>query len=378
MSKSVVINLGSGDLNNGFEQVSAQLWASDHPLPEQFIGSLPAAPALVEQYRSWQLIYQTICSRKQLRSSEEEDDDELEFAPGGITNVSVVRFEELGQNLHDTINAWLKSQEFLNIDQQLRSRLLPTEEIRVIVEANDVLLRQLPWHRWNFFQDYSNAEMALSRSEYKRACSSPPTVPKNRVRILAILGNSKGIDLEVETRFLKSLPDAEVDFLVNPSRSEFNTQLWNKAGWDILFFAGHSQTSGETGRIYINDNQTNNSLTIEQLEEALKAAIENGLSLALFNSCDGLGLALALEKFNIPTVIVMREPVPNRVAQDFFKHFLAAFAVERLPLYLSVQQARRKLQGVEDVFPGASWLPVICQNPAVEPPTWLGLGGILP
>jgi ABC-type dipeptide/oligopeptide/nickel transport system ATPase component len=33
---------------------------------------------------------------------------------------------------------------------------------------------------------------------------------------------------------------------------------------------------------------------------------------------------------------------------------------------------------LEDDFPGASWLPVICQNPAVEPPSWLKLGGVPP
>ena len=102
------------------------------------------------------------------------------------------------------------------------------------------------------------------------------------------------------------------------------------------------------------------------------------MSLAIFNSCDGLGLASALEKLNIPAVIVMREPVPNLVANEFFKYFLLAFAVEQLSFYLAVQQARRKLQGLEDDFPGASWLPVICINPAVEPPTWLKLGGIPP
>jgi len=89
-------------------------------------------------------------------------------------------------------------------------------------------------------------------------------------------------------------------------------------------------------------------------------------------------LALSLEKLNIPTVIVMREPVPNRVAQAFFEYFLDAFAQQRLPLHLAVQQARRKLQGLEDEFPAASWLPVICQNPALETPTWLQLGGIPP
>ncbi|WP_226583785.1 nSTAND1 domain-containing NTPase [Microseira wollei] len=380
MSKTVVIHLGSGDLYSGFPRVTAQLWIAEHPRPEQFIGSLPAAPDLVNLYRNWQSIYQHLCERKQLRSSlaVEEDDDELEIDQGSITNVSVVGFSEACQQLQVGINTWLNSAEFLNIDRQLRSQLDTKEEIRVIIETNDELLRRLPWHRWNWFEDYPLAEIALSRPEYKRRNSSQPKILRNQVRILAILGNSQGIDLEAETNFLKQLPDAEVEFLVNPSRSEFNAQLWNKLGWDILFFAGHSQTEGETGRIYLNENKTNNSLTIEQLQEALKAAIENGLKLAIFNSCDGLGLALALEKLNLTATIVMREPVPNRVAQDFFKQFLAAFAVERLPLYISVQQARRKLQGLEDDFPGASWLPVICMNPAVEPPTWLQLGGIPP
>ncbi|MFB2975092.1 CHAT domain-containing protein [Microseira sp. BLCC-F43] len=380
MSKTVVIHLGSGDLYSGFPRVTAQLWIAEHPGAEQFIGSLPAAPDLVNLYRNWQSIYQHLCDRKQLRSSlaVEDDDDELEIDQGSITNVSVVGFSEACQKLQEGINSWLSCAEFLNIDRQLRSQLDTKEEIRVIIETNDDLLRRLPWHRWNLFEDYPLAEIALSRPEYKRRNSSQPKIWRNQVRILAILGDSQGIDLEAETNFLKQLPDAEVEFLVNPSRAEFNAQLWHKLGWDILFFAGHSQTEGETGRIYLNENKTNNSLTIEQLQEALKAAIENGLKLAIFNSCDGLGLALALEKLNLTATIVMREPVPNRVAQDFFKQFLAAFAVERLPLYVSVQRSRRKLQGLEDDFPGASWLPVICMNPAVEPPNWLQLGGIPP
>ena len=107
-----------------------------------------------------------------------------------------------------------------------------------------------------------------------------------------------------------------------------------------MFFAGHSQTEGKTGRIYLNEDTTNNSLTIEQLQASLKIAIANGLKLAIFNSCDGLGLANTLEKLHIPTIIVMREPVPNRVAQEFFKHFLSAFALSHQSLNLSVRQAR--------------------------------------
>ncbi|MBD2778134.1 CHAT domain-containing protein [Iningainema tapete] len=377
MSKSVAINLGCGDLNNGFPRVTAQLWVAGSPLPEQFIGSLPAAPYLVELQRNWQSIYYNLCDRQMLRSWEDEDDDQLEIEEVGLTNVSVFSFNDLSQQLQQGMNQWLNCAEFFQIERQLRSQLKPTEEIRVIIETNEGLLRQLPWHRWNFCQDYPRAEIALAQLEYKntRTLEKPSS---HKVRILAILGNSQGIDLEAETKFLNSLPDAEIVELVNPIRQELNTQLWDARGWDILFFAGHSQSEGTTGRIYINENETNNSLTIEQLEEALKASVEKGLSIAIFNSCDGLGLASALEKLHIPTMIVMREPVPNIVAQEFFVHFMQAFAVERQSFYLAVQRSRRKLQGLEDDFPGASWLPVICQNPAIEPPTWLKLGGIPP
>ncbi|MBW4593427.1 MAG: CHAT domain-containing protein [Brasilonema angustatum HA4187-MV1] len=378
MSKSVVINLGNGDLNNGFPNITARLWSSGKSLAQQFIGSLPAAPSLVQLLHNWQSNYKNICGRQQLRSSLIEEDDELEIDEESLTNVSVVSFDDVCQKIQEKINDWLKSSEFLNIERQLRSQLQPAEEIRVIIETDDNLIRRLPWHRWDFFNDYPRAEPALSQTEYKYRELSKLKLHRKKVRILAILGNSQGIDLDKEIKFLNRVEDAEIVFLVNPSRQEFNNLLWQNSGWDILFFAGHSQTEGATGRIYINDNKTNNSLTIEQLEEALKAAIDNGLQLAIFNSCDGLGLASALEKLSIPTVIVMREPVPNLVAQEFFKYFLESFAVQRLSLYLAVQQARRKLQGLENDFPGASWLPVICQNPAVEPPSWLNLGGVPP
>ncbi|MGL5877364.1 MAG: CHAT domain-containing protein, partial [Xenococcaceae cyanobacterium] len=201
---------------------------------------------------------------------------------------------------------------------------------------------------------------------------------REKVRILALLGDDYDIDLAAEREFLASIADAEVEFLVSPSRQEFNDRLWDSLGWDILFFAGHSESERETGKIYLNNNSNHNSLTVEQLKEALKAAIANGLQLAIFNSCDGLGLSLAIEKLNIPVVVVMRESISNYIARIFFKNFLQAFAMERKSLYLSIQQSRRKLQGFEDDFPCASWLPVICHNPATEAPTWFDLGGTRP
>ncbi len=371
----VVLNLGSGNLKDGFPYVTAQLWSDSYSWPEKFSGSLPPAPYLDDICRQWQLIYRGLCNRLQLRSPLEENDDELEIAEGGITQISEVSFTELSQQLQTNLNQWLKSTEFIEIELKLRLRLNPEEEIRLIIETDDQKLQRLPWQQWHFLGDYPLSEMAFSRLEYECHSPSSPKVSGKQVRILAILGNSRDINLEQERKFLQNLPEAETQFLVSPSRAQLDAELRHPSGWDILFFAGHSRSEGASGRIYLNENQAHNSLTIEQLAEALKVAIEKGLKLAIFNSCDGLGLATSLGKLNIPQVIVMREPIPNRVAEAFLKYFLEAFAIEKKSLYISVRQARSKLQALEDDFPGASWLPVICQNPAVDVITWSDLVG---
>jgi hypothetical protein len=86
-----------------------------------------------------------------------------------------------------------------------------------------------------------------------------------------------------------------------------------------LFFAGHSETDNNQGKIWINKTQY---LTIEDLKYGLRKAIRSGLQLAIFNSCDGLGLGFDLAELNIPQIIVMREPIPDAVAQEFLKYFL--------------------------------------------------------
>lgn len=65
----------------------------------------------------------------------------------------------------------------------------------------------------------------------------------------------------------------------------------------------------------------------------------------------------------------MREPVPDVVAQEFLKHFLAAFSGGQ-SLYAAVRSARERLRSLEFKYPCASWLPVICQNPAEELTNW--------
>ncbi|NEO92454.1 MAG: CHASE2 domain-containing protein [Moorea sp. SIO3G5] len=267
---------------------------------------------------------------------------------------------ELGKKLQK----WLDSEQFIPINNRLREELNPKETIRVLIRTENTQLQKLPWHLWDFFDRYRKAEVAISGMDFERSDQVPATTG-SKVKILAILGHSAGIDIEKDRQELDNLPHAETVFLVEPKHHEINDQLWDQP-WDIIFFAGHSETEGETGRIYINPTD---SLTIDELRYGFQRAVNQGLKLAIFNSCDGLGLARDLHDLQIPQIIVMRDLVPDLVAQNFLKYFLKGFA-EGKSLYLASREARERLQGLENDYPCASCLPVIYQNRGQEPPAW--------
>ncbi len=374
MQQLIVLKLGQGNWQRGFPTVTVQ-WVTVSPtattpiVPTQWVGSLPAAPAIANLYDQWRSLHQALNQRLNLRRGAIEIEDE------GITNVSPTALEQLSHQLKPALDRWLEAETFRKIDRRLRTHLTPHDEIRVVVETEDPLLRRFPWHLWSFFEDYPLAEVALSVAEYGQV-NRVLRQPTGKVRILAVLGNSEGIDVQHDRALLEALPQTEIDFLVEPTRAELDQHLWATQGWDILFFGGHSssQADGSTGELAINPQE---NLTIAQLKNALKAAINRGLQIAIFNSCDGLGLARAMADLNIPQLIVMREPVPDRVAQTFLTQFLAAFAGGQ-SFYPAVREARERLQGLESEFPCASWLPVICQNPAEVPLDWQSLSGSLP
>jgi CHASE2 domain-containing sensor protein len=356
MSKLVVLNLGKGDLHKGFFDVTVQLGYPNDPRAMEFRGSLPAAPEIAQLYLNWQILYLALYRYHAWNVR-------LEIEETDVTNFSEVEFNDLCQQLSFKINVWLNSEQFRKIDQKLRTQLNPNEEIRFIIATGNNLLRRLPWHLWNFFEDYPNAEVALSSLEAQRP--NKIFTKETKVKILAIFGDSTGIDISKDKYFLEKLSNqAKIKFLIEPQRKELSDELWEK-GWNILFFAGHSY-SHETGVLQINKTTT---ITLDRLKHGLKKAIESGLRLAIFNSCDGLGLAEALEDLHIPQVIVMREPVPDLVAQEFLRHFLTEFSSGQ-PLYSAVRSARRRLEGIEDEYRCATWLPIICQNPLEAPMTW--------
>jgi CHASE2 domain-containing sensor protein len=354
VGKLVVLIVGEGSFEQGFP-VTLRLGEEGKNPSMEITGRLPPTLEIPQYYSGWATSYRHLGLPSR-----------LEAVVAQVTNVSRLEScSKAAQNLRDRLNTWLDSESFRPIREKLLEQLMPSDEIRLIIQTENLWLRRLPWHLWDLCERYLKMEIALSATVYELIEQLVPPHPK--VRILAILGNSVGINTQEDRFLLERLPNAEISFLVEPQRQELTEELW-KQGWDILFFAGHSssQGNGETGRIYI--NQTD-SLTIAQLRYALRKAVERGLKIAILNSCDGLGLARDLADLQIPEIIVMREPVPDQVAQTFLKYFLEAYARGE-SFYLAVRAAREKLQGLEDQFPCATWLPVICQNLAVLPATW--------
>lgn len=366
MGKRVTLLLMPGSFEQGFPVIlRIKDGATDDAV--QFTGRLPSAPHLLETFNKWQLAYnQMLTLHYRIKSK-----------PGQVTNVSwqELGFElrKLGSQLAGCLNSWVNAgyAEWQIIRDGLQRNLDKNDEIEVLIETKDILLQQLPWHSWNLFAEhYTKAEVALSLPEYERPSLILPSTRK--LRILAVLGNSTGINIQQDRLELERLRvwGAEPSFLVEPQRQVLDYQL-RKQQWDILFFAGHScsHVDGSTDQIYINQSDT---LSIDELKYSLRTSVRNGLKLAIFNSCDGLGLARQLADLQIPQVIVMRKPVPDEVAQKFLECFLKVYAAGK-PLYLAMREARENLQVLENHFPCASWLPLICQNRATKSLTFLDL-----
>ncbi|EGJ34487.1 MULTISPECIES: CHASE2 domain-containing protein [Moorena] len=360
MGKLVVLSLDGDSQQQGF-QLRLEIAEEGSRATLEMTGYLPAASQLTTylQYH-WREKYRSLGSPARIQPGK--------IIYGGSINQQLKECRDSAHELGNILKRWLDSEQFRPIDKRLREELNPEETIRVLIRTENTQLQKLPWHLWDFFDRYPKAEVALSGTQFKRPHQLPTPTSKSKVRILAILGHSAGIDIKADRQLLENLPNAETVFLVEPKHHEINDQLWEQA-WDIIFFAGHSETEGETGRIYINPTD---SLTIDELWYALKKAVAQGLKLAIFNSCDGLGLARKLHDLQIPQMIIMRELVPDQVAQNFLKYFLKGFANGK-SLYLAAREARERLQGLERQFPCASWLPVIYQNLAQEPPAWADL-----
>lgn len=360
MVKRVDFNIEEGNFEEGFK-VTVQVWEIAQPrikllsTPQprfkyQIDGWLPPAPQVCNDYKNWQDVYRRLGNIQRIT-----------IPPSQITNVSSVQeCETAAEALKASLNEWLNRPSARTIERQLPRATDESAPVRFILKTRNPLLKRFPWHLWSFLEEcHPQAEVALSADTkpYFRKLKSP-------VKILGILGSKRANEktsFEADLALLEKLPTAVVKRLETNDIQILYDNLHSNTSWDILFFAGHSfsHPDAHSGAIVVGQAD----LPLRKLRQALKEAVRKGLKLAIFNSCDGLGLAQDLADLEIPYIIVMREPIPDVVAHRFARYFLESFAQGK-SFYTSVQMARRRLQEeMEGNYPCASWLPVIFQNP---------------
>ncbi len=355
LEQLVVLKLGTSDIDRNLTIV---VEISDRGAPPRAsaVGMLADESQVISAYHDWQIAYRAyLLDLSSVR---------IDIADRQITNltadVSILQSCQVAaEYLKLKLNQWLDGERFQPIIKLMLQELNPSQSIQIILQTDDLHIRQLPFQLWNFFERFTHAEIAIASHTY-RSTNDRQSLDKD-LKILAVLGNSQGINLEIDRQALSQLPNAKIEFSIEPTRQILNDKLWEQA-WDILFFAGHSASDPSLTTGYLKINSTDR-LTISELKYALKNSIESGLKLVIINACDSLGLGTELMSIQLPEAIVMREPVPDLVAQQFLKNFVIAIS-NGLPVYRAVRSAREQLQGLEDRYPCASWLPVICQNPA--------------
>ncbi|NET44730.1 ABC transporter substrate-binding protein [Okeania sp. SIO2B3] len=364
MVKQVVITIEEGSFESGFP-VSLEFWENDRVIARnRKCHPLPRNPDFPRIYDEWRSIYTRLGLGERV----------IEINEGQVTNVaSLEECENATRNLESNERNWLGAAAFGDIRGRIVGKfqnLTPSESVRVIIDTSNPYLHRLSWDYWDLFEKpyLPQAEFTLLSQH-----NPPITTWQKPIRILAIFGSDRGgLQLEQDRKLIENLERDGAKITSIPARGDSLTyqELYKtirRGNWDTIFYAGHS--SDRT----VNVNPTLN-VPIDALRGAFRKAAPT-VKLAIFNSCDGLDIGEYLADFDIPNMIVMREPVPDLVARSFLQFFLKEFT-QGQPLHAAVREARECLEELEfsnsdGVYhPRASKLPVLIQNPTAPELYW--------
>ncbi|MEG3928518.1 CHAT domain-containing protein [Microcoleus sp. T3_D1] len=376
MSLRFILGLGIGDLHKGFPDITGE-FQENQTTVHKFKGSLPPAPEVDALQKRWQLICRAGKSSNIL--------SRIKVKATGTTNICEDNPQLIYQYLNESMRLWLSSEEFYaGIEENFRNVVDAfggrSQCFEVFLEIKDSENWHLPWDAWKFREDYKNCEIIKSPSQYRKALKKATTgeMPlPSRGRILCVSGNSDGLDLKQDEKSLqRSLGDrCELQFIQQPTPQQLRDHLsQDEKNWQILYYGGHSDSNSVNGWLHINQANCHNNVTIDYLKEGLEKSIFQGLELLILNSCSSLQLAadLVAGGLPLPSMIVMRAPIPDKIAHDFVKS-LFGYLSKEYPLFLAVRKAKDYLQKWESEFPGASAIPVLCQQPTFEGLTLLQL-----
>ena len=240
----------------------------------------------------------------------------------------------------------------------------------LLITCDPISLGRLPWEAWEINAEFRNsAPIRISRLPMNiREAGAEPVREGKRTHILVILGDDTGLSFVDELNAISSLKRLAKVTVIGwqPGMDAMSLKqticdtIQAAPGWDMLFFFGHSNEANAVGgKLAIAPNTT---LSVRELEPFLRKAKARGLKFALFNSCKGLDIANSLIDIGLNQVVVMREPVHNRVAQVFFIQFMQSLAGFD-DIHTALQKATHSLRSESNLtYPSAHLVPSLFRH----------------
>lgn len=252
----------------------------------------------------------------------------------------------LGQTLHRELfkgqlrDSWVTAQGVARNRQDL---------LRLRLGIRDSRLQQLPWEALHAGPrplatgtDVIFSRYILNHSQVRSRSQADVEATSQVLRILMVIAapsDQDRLELKREAHHLQSelhpesvspddtLIDVQLKILEQPGRAELTQEL-ERGNYQVLHYAGHSNLGNAGGDLFLVSRQT--GLT-ERLsgEDLAGLLVNNGIKLAVFNSCRGAfsassdqgwqerNLAQALVNRGMPGVIAMSERIPDHVAISF-------------------------------------------------------------
>jgi hypothetical protein len=277
----------------------------------------------------------------------------------------------LGQTLHNELfigqlrDSWVTAQGVAHHRQDL---------LRLRIGIKDSRLQQLPWEALHAGTrplatgtDVIFSRYILNHRQVHSNSAAHSGAAGQSLRILMVIAapdDQERLELKQEVHHLQlelhpsiadasdSSVDVQLTILEQPGRAEL-TQALERGSYQALHYAGHSNLGNAGGDLYLVSRQT--GLT-ERLsgEDLAGLLVNNGVKLAVFNSCRGgyssgsdegwqeRNLAQALVNRGMPAVIAMTERIPDHVAITFTQ-LLYRNLKKGLAIDLSLNRTRQGL-----------------------------------
>ncbi len=344
---------------------------------KQISAKLPYPAALFQFYSDWRKAYLNFY-KTSLRAR----------VPKPKNHQGIIRLTQdwhrqliqLEAKLLSEFHRWLRREELYDIRATISNHNFNAPINLFLTCSGD--LERLPWETWEIGAEFgSSVSIVRSPINIRADISKTKFNRRHKPRILAILGDDTGLDLTGDRETINSLNKiADIELVTwQPQqppaeiKQQIQTALTNSKGWEVLFFAGHSnETTITGGELAIAPNI---ALSITEIAPQLTIAKDKGLQFALFNSCCGLSIANSLIDLGLSQVAVMREPIHNQVAQVFLVQFLKALG-DYQNVGKALQTASKYLKQEQNLtYPSAYLIPSLFCHPdahlfQIEPWGW--------